>query len=188
MFSVLLGGYFAVTLFYSLKLKQVPILDVMTLASLYTWRIFAGAVAISVVVSTWLMAFSVFLFLSLALIKRCSELLINMNSGNTTVSGRGYMTSDINLLCSLGAACGVASVLVLALYISSPVVVDTYYYNYLLWAICPLLLYWISYCWMLTARGEMHDDPVLFATKDKTSYIISGLIVLTWFLARGGIF
>lgn len=175
-FALVLCGYYVLTLAYSLRLKQIAMLDVMVLAGLYTVRIIAGTVAIGVAFSFWLLAFSMFLFLSLALVKRYTELAAQRSAGIDLVPGRGYATSDYELLGSLGAASGYLSVLVLALYINSTASAELYRRPQVLWLLCPLLLYWISRVWIIAHRDAMHDDPVLFAVRDKVSLVI---LVLT---------
>jgi len=162
-------------LFYSLYLKQKAIIDVMTLAGLYTVRVVAGAVAIDVYVSEWLLTFSIFLFLCLGLVKRLAELNGCLQMGKDAPQGRGYQVSDLSLLQSLAAASGYAAVVVLALYINSPIVVEQYRYPQALWMLCALMLYWITRVLLITHRGKMPDDPVVFAIKDPVSL---GIVVL----------
>jgi 4-hydroxybenzoate polyprenyltransferase len=168
------------TLAYSLKLKQIVMLDVLVLAGLYTVRIIAGAAAVEVMPSFWLLAFSLFIFLSLAMIKRYSELLVMQRNGQDKAAGRGYHVDDLVMLQSLGAASGYLSVLVLALYINSVKVQTLYSRPEFIWLLCPLLLYWISRTWLKAHRGEMHDDPVIFATQDRVSRFlgVAGGIIL----------
>lgn len=167
-FAVLLL-YFIATLAYSFVLKRIVILDVVTLAGLYTVRILAGAAAITVAPSFWLLAFSMFLFFSLALVKRYAEMIAMQASGKATLRGRGYLVSDLPSLDSLGAASGLMAVLVLALYINSPEIRTLYSHPHLIWLICPILLYWVSRVWLLAGRGLMHDDPIIFALRDGAS-------------------
>lgn len=171
-FTLVLFGYFLLTLAYSLYLKQIAMLDVIVLAALYTTRIIAGAIAVGIGLSFWLLAFSMFLFLSLAILKRYTELGVQREAGNAQVHGRGYATSDYELLASLGGASGYLSVLVLALYINSTASELLYRHPKLLWLLCPLLLYWISRAWIVAHRGAMHDDPVVFAATDNVSRIV----------------
>jgi 4-hydroxybenzoate polyprenyltransferase len=171
-FLVALGIYYALTLAYSLKLKQIVMLDVLVLAGLYTVRIIAGAAAVEVMPSFWLLAFSLFIFLSLAMVKRYSELLVMQRNGQDKAAGRGYHVDDLVMLQSLGAASGYLSVLVLALYINSVKVQILYSRPEFIWLLCPLLLYWISRTWLKAHRGEMHDDPVIFATQDRVSWFL----------------
>lgn len=174
-FALVLLGYFVLTLSYSLRLKQIVMLDVLVLASLYTMRIIAGSVAISVELSFWLLAFSMFLFLSLALVKRYTELGGQRNAGSEVMHGRGYGASDYELLASLGGASGYLSVLVLALYINSTASAVLYHRPQVLWLLCPLLLYWISRVWIIAHRNAMHDDPVIFAFSDRVSRVVGVL-------------
>ncbi len=179
--------YFALTSAYSFVLKKYALLDCLTLAALYTLRILAGAAAIAITVSFWLLAFSVFVFLSLAFIKRYAELYVQQHLGNTHAHGRGYETSDAPLIQTLGVASGYASVLVLAFYLQSESVQALYAQPELIWFAVPLMLYWVSYVWLKAHRGEMHDDPIVFATKDTTSLVVAGLLGLCFVLATLGI-
>jgi 4-hydroxybenzoate polyprenyltransferase/phosphoserine phosphatase len=171
-FRVVLGGYFVLTLAYSFGLKRVVLVDAIALAGLYTSRIVAGAAAVNVPLSFWLLLFSVFLFLSLALVKRYAELDALRRMGGLRASGRGYHVEDLPILHSLGAASGYGGVLVLALYINSPAVEALYKRPEAIWFLCVLLLYWISRVWIKTHRGQMHDDPVVFALKDRVSILV----------------
>lgn len=168
-FLAVLAGYYLTTLAYSLWLKRLVVVDVIALAGLYTSRIIAGAAATSILPSFWLLALSMFLFLSLALVKRYSELRAVRQIEKTRAAGRGYEVDDLPLLMSLGNASGLLSVLVLALYVNSPDVHTLYRHAYFLWLILPILLFWICRVWMKTHRGEMHDDPVVFAARDRVS-------------------
>ncbi|HCB39072.1 MAG TPA: hypothetical protein DEP79_05250, partial [Gammaproteobacteria bacterium] len=156
--------------------------DVVTLASLYTVRIVAGAAAIGVFLSFWLLSFSIFVFLSLAIIKRYTELMKLKSASATKALGRGYQVEDLELLSSLGGASGYISVLVLALYINSPEVKGMYTDPVLMWPACLIMLYWVSRIWIIAHRGNMDDDPIVFALKDKASVIcgilIAGFMVL----------
>lgn len=180
LFMLVIGGYYLTTVAYSIWLKNRVLVDVITLAGLYTFRIIAGAAATGISPSFWLLAFSMFLFLSLALVKRYSELLVVLKQNKANASGRGYNVDDLPLLMSLGAASGFLSVLVMALYMNSPDVNKLYGHPQILWLILPLLLYWISRVWMKTHRGEMHDDPVIFAVRDRismyTAIVVAGVI------------
>lgn len=182
-FAIALGIYWLTTLAYSFRLKRVEMLDVIVLAGLYTIRIIAGAVAIAVPLSFWLLAFSMFVFLSMAMLKRYTELLAMASDGRESASGRGYATTDLPLLQSLGGAAGYTAVMVLALYINSAESVELYSRPHMLWLICPLLLYWISRAWSVAHRGNMHDDPVIFAVKDRTSQLVIFLCGLALLLA-----
>lgn len=184
MFSAGLALYYAVTLTYSLWLKRLMIVDVMTLAALYTIRIIAGSLATGLGLTFWLLAFSMFMFLSLALVKRYAELYMARAQGKEgKTAGRGYYPTDLEMLSSLGAASGYLSVMVLALYIQDPSTAHLYSHPKSIWMACPLLLFWISRTWMLAHRGQMHDDPVVFAAKDRRSLLTGALILLAFWLA-----
>lgn len=181
-FTVVLLCYCVLTLAYSLRLKRIVMIDVVLLAALYTVRIIGGAMAIGSALSFWLLAFSMFIFLSLALLKRYTELESVLASGKQQASGRDYSVDDLPLLQSLGAAAGYISVMVLALYINSPESLELYRHPKFLWLLCPVLLYWVSRVWIVAHRGDMHDDPIVFAATDRVSQvvaIIGGAIVLS---------
>lgn len=163
--------YFVLTCAYSWGLKRLMLVDCLTLAMLYTLRIVAGASAAGIGLSFWLLAFSVFLFLSLAFVKRYAELEVQLLSGKEKAHGRGYYTSDAPLIQTLGITSGYASVLVLALYLNSEAVLKLYQAPEFVWGAVPVMLFWISWMWMQAHRGEMHDDPLVFAVKDKASLL-----------------
>jgi 4-hydroxybenzoate polyprenyltransferase len=171
-FGALLLIYLAANIGYSGGLKRLALVDVFVLAGLYTLRILAGAAAIEVPVSHWLLAFSLFAFLSLALAKRFVEVANALARDQTRVGSRGYRAGDGALLGMLGAASGCLSVLVFALYITSGDVVALYSRPSVLWFACPLLLYWIARVWLLAHRGELNEDPLVFALRDPSSYIV----------------
>ncbi len=177
-FTLVLLAYYVMTLAYSLRLKRIVMIDVVLLAALYTVRIIGGAVAIDLELSFWLLAFSMFIFLSLALLKRYTELHAMLSSGKTKASGRAYSVEDLVLLQSMGAAAGYIAVLVMALYINSPESVHLYRNPKLLWLICPVLLYWVSRVWVVAHRGDMHDDPIVFAATDRVSQVVVALCVV----------
>jgi 4-hydroxybenzoate polyprenyltransferase len=179
LFIGILLAYFLLTVTYSLYLKRVVLLDVIVLAGLYTLRIMAGSAAVGIWPSHWLLALSTFLFLSLALVKRYSELVIMRTIEGGSAKARSYELSDAELLASKGTASGYAAVLVLALYISSSTARILYKRHELLWLLCPLLLYWIGYIWLVAHRGRMQDDPIIFATSDWTSRILILLMLGT---------
>ena len=166
-----LGVYFILTCIYSLGIKKIIIIDCLALAILYTLRIVAGAAAADNLLSFWLLAFSIFLFLSLAFVKRYAELEIQLLGGNIKIQGRGYFTSDAPLIQSMGIVSGYASALVLALYLNSDAVIQLYKIPEIIWAAVPIMLFWISWMWMHAHRGLMHDDPLVFAVKDKISLL-----------------
>lgn len=177
-FLDVLGGYYALTLAYSMRLKRQPIIDVITLAALYGIRIVAGGAAVAVTLSPWLLAFSIFFFLCLALVKRSTELTDRRGRDANDPPGRGYRRDDLSVLQTMAAAAGYVAVLVFILYINSPAVAGLYTNAERLWAIPAILLYWISRVLILTHRGDMHDDPVIFAARDHTSLACAGLIAL----------
>lgn len=167
--------YFAITTAYSLYLKRLMIIDCLTLAMLYTLRIIAGASAAGTHLTFWLLAFSVFLFLSLAFIKRYAELDVQIQHGQKKAHGRGYFTSDAPLVQSMGITSGYVSVLVLALYFNSEAVLMLYKSPEIVWGAVPVMLFWVSWMWMRAHRGQMNDDPLVFAVKDPAS-LCAGLI------------
>ena len=183
-FFIWLLIYFAITCAYSWSLKRLVLVDCLTLAILYTLRIVAGAAAVNVPLSFWLLALSIFLFLSLAFIKRYAELQVHESNSVNKVHGRGYYTSDASLVQQLGISSGFAAVLVLALYLNSTTVVLLYRAPEVIWAAVPLMLWWLSWMWLKAHRGLMHDDPIVFAMKDKTSIAIGILFIATFLLAR----
>jgi len=180
LFGVVLAIYYIVTLAYSLGLKRVALMDVLTLAALYTLRIMAGGAATGIDLSFWLLALSMSIFLSLAMAKRCTELLVMAERDGGAPLGRGYVASDLPILRSLGTAAGYTSVVVLALYINSPDITDQYSHPTRIWLLCPVVLYWISRIWMTTLRGGMHDDPIVFAARDNGSRlcVLLGLAIM----------
>jgi 4-hydroxybenzoate polyprenyltransferase len=175
-FLLALAAYYVFTWAYSLALKRFALIDVMTLAGLYTMRIIAGSAATLVWPSFWLLGFSVFLFLSLGIVKRFAELEDMRREGKLAAHGRGYSADDLPLLQSLGTAAGYAAVVVMALYINSAASDDLYAHPKALWLLCPLMLFWISRVWLLTTRGQMHDDPIVFALKDRVSLALAALM------------
>ena len=166
--SVLLV-YFVLTCAYSLGLKRIPLVDCMTLALLYMLRVVAGAAALDMPLSFWLLAFSVFLFLSLAFVKRYAELQSLLAEGKHQAHGRGYATQDASLVQMQGMAAGYAAVVVLALYLNSDAVVQLYRNPEFVWGTVLAVLFWINWMWLQAHRGQMHDDPLVFAVKDKAS-------------------
>ncbi|WP_093542923.1 UbiA family prenyltransferase [Pseudomonas sp. OV546] len=183
-FAATLLAYYVLTLAYSLSLKRHMAIDVIALANLYTIRLIAGAAAFSLALTFWMLAFSMFMFLSLALVKRYAELHEARHKGRTgKTRGRGYYPSDLEMISSLGAASGYLAVMVLALYIHDQSDSGLYAHPQLIWISCPLLLFWITRVWMLTHRGQMHDDPVVFAIRDRVSLIVGTLFGLVFWIA-----
>ena len=183
-FIAILAMYFFLTLAYTFRLKQTAIIDVLALAGLYTLRIIAGAAAISVPLSFWLLTFSMFIFLSLALVKRFSELLTAKQGGQAgLIRGRGYMPEDLEVVSSMGVVSGYLSVLVLAFYIQDSHTSMLYKNPQWIWLACPLMLFWISRVWLITHRGDMHSDPIVFAVRDKASIGLAFCFGLIFLLA-----
>ena len=170
-FFTILLGYVTLTLGYSLYLKRQMLVDVIILGGLYTIRVLGGIAATGEEKSQWLLMFCLFFFLSLAIVKRCSELVARREAGKSSPPGRGYALGDLAMLLPLGAAAGYAAVMVVMLYLSSPQITSLYAHPLRMWLICPLLVYWISRALMLSNRGEMHDDPIIFALTDKVSWL-----------------
>jgi 4-hydroxybenzoate polyprenyltransferase len=177
--SAILLLYFGMTAGYSLHIKKIAVLDVLFLAGLYTLRIMVGSAATGIWPSHWLLAFSIFLFFSLALVKRYGELVIMRQVDGNGARARGYELGDAELLAAMGIASGYLAVLVLALHLAAVNVLAFRATGELLWFLCPLLLYWISYVWLTAHRGKMPVDPVVFATRDRTSAILILLMVAT---------
>jgi 4-hydroxybenzoate polyprenyltransferase len=183
-FLAALCTYFALTFAYSSVLKRVMMLDVVVLAILYTLRIIAGVAAFGGNLTFWLLAFSMFIFVSLALAKRYAELLDARVGGTTDQPrGRGYRTQDLEMIASLGSASGYLAVMVLALYIQDSSTAALYRHPQWIWFACPLLLFWISRTWLLTHRGQMHQDPIVFAMTDRVSLLTGVLFGLIFVIA-----
>ncbi|KPF81107.1 hypothetical protein IP70_24585 [alpha proteobacterium AAP38] len=166
---VVLVCYYALTLIYSFVLKRLAILDVVALCCLYGIRMVAGAIAVAVPLSHWFAAFAMFLFFFLALIKRATELAVLKHSGSTSVGGRDYQVDDLGVIESMAAGSGLVSILVLALYISSVEGSKLYAHPERLWAACLVMIYWVGHLLLTTHRGDMNDDPVVFAVTDVKS-------------------
>lgn len=180
-FFLIMAGYYALTVAYSLFLKRRLVIDICVLAGLYTMRIIAGSVATNIDLTVWLLAFSLFLFFSLAAVKRQAELVDMNRRGELSAAGRGYHADDLPIVSDIAVSAGFLSVLVLALYINSPAVVELYSQPTYLWGVCCVLLYWITRMVMVAHRGSMNDDPIIFAVKDRVSQaciLISGAIVV----------
>ena len=184
LFALVLGFYLVLTLSYSFKLKQHIGMDIVALASLYTLRIIAGAVILNVTMSFWLLSFSMFIFFSLAIIKRCAELKLLEGAGKKTSSGRDYEVEDYLMLMSIGVSSAMISVLMFCFYVNSNVLADQYQQPTLLWLVVPVLCYWLIRMWAKTHRGMMHDDPIVFSMKDKGSIVTIGFMGLIALLAQ----
>ena len=182
MMMLIVFGYCLLSGTYSLFLKKYLLLDVFVLALLYTIRIAAGAFAISVPLSFWLLAFSMFLFLSLAFLKRFIE-LNRFEGEEEALPGRGYQVSDREIVLVSGVASGYIAVLVFALYINSQVAIQLYGTPWFLWVTCLVVLFWVSRVWMAGSRGQAGDDPVLFAVRDPQSLVCAVLVAASFWLA-----
>lgn len=179
-----LGMYFACTLAYTFWLKRVVLVDVLALSGLYTVRLMAGGAATSTPISHWLSGFSIFLFLSLAIVKRFAELQNTLQRGLSPKNGRGYQVSDIEQMRSFGTASAFAAVVVFANYISSFDVIPLYHQPRLLWLVVPLLILWLCRVWLLASRGELNEDPVVFALTDRMSLMIGAGVAVIALLAQ----
>lgn len=178
-FSAMLLGYVVLTTLYSLVFKTYVLMDVLMLAMLYTYRVIAGSIAVAIEVTPWLFAFSVFTFFSLALVKRCAELVLLESAGRTASHGRDYRTEDLVVLWPLGIAASLCAVVVFGLYVATPATEARYANVQWLWLVAPALLYWFSRLWIKTVRGEMHDDPIVFAVRDRGSrVVVVGMVLL----------
>lgn len=182
-FQMILCTYIILTTAYSFSLKKIPMLDIIILAALFTSRIVAGAFSANVYLSMWILAFSMFFFMNLAVLKRYAELLVMKKNNKSEAKGRGYTVEDMGLLLSIGPSAGFLSVLIFVLYLNSSQAMELYSKTYLLWLISPIFLYWIARIWHLCVRGQMTDDPIVFTVKDRASYIIGILIFIIVFLA-----
>jgi 4-hydroxybenzoate polyprenyltransferase len=165
--------YLVLSTLYTLFVKRVLVADVIVLASFYSLRVLVGGAATTVVVSRWLLAFSSFLFVSLALAKRYADLTRAEANAEDSPAGRRYTTADRQVLLGLGTASGMISVLVFALYLNSPQVMKLYSNTDPLWLVCALLMYWIGRIWILADRGVIDDDPIVTAAKDPASYVVA---------------
>jgi 4-hydroxybenzoate polyprenyltransferase len=173
-FSGVLAGYLLATTAYSLSIKRMLLLDVLMLAGLYTMRILAGAAATGIEVSFWLLAFSIFFFLSLALVKRFVELRSTVLSVGERLAGRGYRAEDQDIVAQAGMASAFSAALVLALYIDSDAVREQYNHPYMVWPLAPIVLYLTMRVWILARRDEVHEDPVVFIIRDWRSQLVAG--------------
>jgi 4-hydroxybenzoate polyprenyltransferase len=180
-FLSVLGAYLITTIAYSLYLKKKMLVDIVTLAGLYTVRIVGGAVAIGVHVSEWLLIFSLFIFTSLALIKRYSELMMRQGSGLSKSINRDYTIGDLRVIAALAAASGMNAITVFSLYVSSPAVAQMYSRPWILWLLNPLLLYWIGRALMMAHRQAMPDDPIIYTFTDNVSRTtVAAMTCVVW--------
>jgi 4-hydroxybenzoate polyprenyltransferase len=175
--------YLGTTLAYSWFLKRIALVDVLVLSGLYTLRLLAGSAATQSHISDWLAGFSIFLFFSLAMVKRFAELENLRSSGLPPRNGRGYLVADADQLRSFGTASAFAAVMVFAIYISSSDVVVLYRRAQLLWLIMPLMILWLCRVWLLASRGELDEDPLVFAFTDRMSLVIGSAVAVITLLA-----
>ena len=182
-FLALLLLYIVLTISYSAYLKRIAVLDVLLLAGLYTRRVLAGVAASGVRFSTWLLAFAMFLFLSLAFLKRHAEILALGPDQHVTSRRRGYLAGDVAWLGTMGSTAGYLAVLVLALYLNSDDVMSLYRKPAVLFLICPLLLFWTGWMWLQAHRGQIHEDPIVASARDPASYIVAALVALVLYAA-----
>ncbi|HEV2228198.1 MAG TPA: UbiA family prenyltransferase [Steroidobacteraceae bacterium] len=178
-----LGAYLALMVAYTLRLKAIVLLDALVLAGGYALRVLAGGLAVAIIPSARLLAFCIFLFFSLALVKRYAELALLRLRDGPAAHARAYLLEDQEFIVALGTSCGALSVLVLALYMSSATVVRLYSRAEFIWVTCVLLLYWISHMWLMAHRGRMTDDPLVFAVKNRVSAALIVLMGATAWLA-----
>jgi 4-hydroxybenzoate polyprenyltransferase len=177
-FTIALIIYLLTTTSYSLYFKEKLFIDVIILGTLYTLRVLAGGLAVSVEISSWLLGFSLFFFLSLAFMKRYADLLLIKNNNQEELFGRGYSVIDLDIVQKLGISSGFISLLILALYINGDQVMVLYKQPELIWLTIPILLYWLMRMWFVAHKGKMTDDPIVFAIKDKSSYITFVFILI----------
>jgi 4-hydroxybenzoate polyprenyltransferase len=189
-FTVILTVYLAASAAYTAYFKSRLLVDVMVLAGLYTLRVLAGGAAGQAPVSNWMQAFSVFLFVSLAFVKRYTELTGIEERGETHAGGRGYEVRDLRVIESVGPASGYMAVLVLALYINDPATTRLYPSPALLWPLCLVLMYWTTRIWFFARRRALHEDPILFALRDRGSWgclaVAIAIVVLASIRWQGG--
>jgi 4-hydroxybenzoate polyprenyltransferase len=183
-FAGMLAGYIVLTSLYSGWLKSRVLIDVVMLSVLYTWRILAGSVAVHIAISKWLLAFSIFTFLSLALVKRCSELVSLQSDGATASPGRDYRVSDLVVLWPIGLSATLSAVVVFGLFISAPETASRYATPGLLWFVALILTYLLCRLWIKTVRGAMHDDPVVYVMRDRKSCVLVAMVIAIMLLAH----
>lgn len=177
LFVLALGSYLVLALLYLFVLKRKLLVDVLALAGLHTLRILAGNAAAAIPLSSWLLAFSMFLFLSLALVKRYAELRITQDQSGLKNAGRGYHAEDIEALSQLGMASGCTCALIMALYVDSAAVKELYRHPEIIWLVCPIILYQMARIWFMARRGQMPDDPLVFMIRDWRSQVIGAIVV-----------
>lgn len=184
--ALALGSYIVVSTAYSFHLKKRPLIDVFTLAFLFTIRVVGGGLASGYPVTMWLLAYTTFLFLGLAFLKRCSELVRIQALGRRHLGSRGYGVSDLPLLQMFGVASAFVAIVVFALYLNSTVAAAQYRWPEALWGVAPCLLFWLCRLWLATARGEMHDDPIVYSMRDWVSWLVGACVLTAYAVATVG--
>ena len=182
-FTICLAAYLMATTLYSAKLKSLPVVDVISLALLYTIRVIAGGLVTDLNVSLWLLGFCCFFFFSLALAKRSTELAMTIRKGTALKTGRDYHPQDLPLINALGVSTSCMAVLILAIYVASPAVSARYNSPHILWLLCVTVLYWVARIWIVTNRGKMHHDPIVFAVRDRASHACLAICVVIFVIA-----
>lgn len=175
-----LSTYAVGALLYNLGIKRTLWLDVVLLAALYAMRVIAGALAAAIEPSPWLVGFSLFVFVSLASLKRYAELV---RSAHGQLPGRAYRSDDRSIVAAFGVAAGVSATVVLALYVNGSDVTGMYQRPQVLWALAPIVLTWLARMWTLAHRGELPGDPVLYALRDRSSWIAGAALLVCVVLA-----
>ena len=185
MFALAMAAYLVLNLAYTFSLKRKLLVDVVALSGAYTLRILAGNAAGPIELSSWLLAFSMFVFLSLALVKRYVELdtVEAAQSNEKKVMGRGYRRGDLDMIAQLGVSCGVAAVIVLALFVDGAGKSGLYTHREMIWLICPIVLYVVGRIWVLAKRSELPDDPVAFMLTDWRTYVLGFVVAVLFYLA-----
>jgi 4-hydroxybenzoate polyprenyltransferase len=183
LFAAVLCTYLALTTAYTFVLKRKIMVDVVALAALYTLRVIGGAAAIGAVPSEWILGFSMFIFTAMALVKRYVELAAKIDAGLPDATDRNYRKSDLSVIAAIAASAGFNAVTVFALYISSDTAKQLYRHPHALWLVCPVMMYWIARALIVAHRRAMHDDPIVFALKDRNSLLAFGLIGVIMFVA-----
>lgn len=184
--GVAIVSYIAVSTAYSFHLKKRSLVDVFTLAFLFTIRVVGGGYASGYPATIWLLAFTIFLFLGLAFLKRCSELVRIQALGRKHMGSRGYGVVDLPILQMFGVASAFVAIVVFALYVNSTVAVAQYAWPGALWGVAPCLLLWLCRLWLATARGEMHDDPIVYSMKDWVSWMVGACVLAVYAVATVG--
>lgn len=187
-FTIALIIYLTITTSYTLYLKEKLFIDVIVLGALYSLRVLAGGLSTGIEVSSWLLGFSWFFFLSLAFMKRYTDLLLIKNTNQEELFGRGYSIINLSIVQKIGIISGVVSLLILALYINSEQVMILYKNPFLIWLALPIIFYWLLHMWMVAHRGKMSDDPIIYAFKDKSSYIAFLIIIIIMIVAANSTF